>query len=219
MKRTSPIKIQTCATSMRSCRYREAPMHRNSILNSRVTETKNKPHLTFILYIIAAAIIILGLYYLPNYFFLEKATADSTAFLLNSLGMNVQTNVVDENVFLSDIKIVKDCTGVQVIAVFFGMIIPIPKARLHKKLLTLLIISTSLYFANVLRIALEFSLLYLHILPWSIAHYPLSLLLGVVGVLILVLASDRLLPEFGDFLFSFSHARREKGWSAQTGDR
>ena len=210
MKRTSPIKIQTCATSMRSCRYREAPMHRNSILNSRVTETKNKPHLAFILYIIAAAIIILGLYYLPNYFFLEKATADSTAFLLNSLGMNVQTNVVDENVFLSDIKIVKDCTGVQVIAVFFGMIIPIPKARLHKKLLTLLIISTSLYFANVLRIALEFSLLYLHILPWSIAHYPLSLLLGVVGVLILVLASDRLLPEFGDFLFSFSHARHEK---------
>jgi len=185
-------------------------MHRNSILNSRVTETKNKPHLTFILYIIAAAIIILGLYYLPNYFFLEKATADSTAFLLNSLGMNIQTNVVDENVFLSDIKIVKDCTGVQVIAVFFGMIIPIPKARLHKKLLTLLIISTSLYFANVLRIALEFSLLYLHILPWSVAHYPLSLLFGVVGVLILVLVSDRLLPEFGDFLFSFSHARHEK---------
>ena len=208
IKRVSPIKTQTCAALTRSCKYREAPMHRNTILNGRGVETKNKPHRIIILYIIAAVIIILGLYYLPNYFLLEKATADSAAFLLNSLGMNVQTRIVDENVFLSDVKIVKDCTGVQVIAVFFGMLIPVPKARLHKKLFTLLIISASLYFANVLRIALEFSLLYLHILPWSIAHYPLSLLLGVIGVLMLVLVSDRLLPEFGDFLFSFAHLRR-----------
>jgi len=208
MKRTSPIKIQTCATSTRSCRYREAPMYRKRILNNRVAETMNRPYRTFILYIVAAATIILGLYYLPDYFLLEKATAESATFLLNSLGMNVQTRIVDEKVFLSDVKIVKDCTGVQVIAVFFGMLIPVPKARLHKKLLTLLIISASLYFANVLRIALEFSLLHLHILPWSIAHYPLSLLLGVVGVLILVLVSDRLLPEFGDYLFSFVRPRR-----------
>ena len=101
MKRTSPIKTQICAALTRSCRYREAPMHRNTMLNSRAVETKNKPHRTIILYIVAAAIIILGLYYLPNYFLLEKATADSAAFLLNSLGMNVQTRVVDENVFLS----------------------------------------------------------------------------------------------------------------------
>jgi len=208
MKRTSPIKIQTCAAPTTPCRYREAPMNNKSTLDSKAIETKNHPHRTIILYVVAAAIIILGLYYLPNYFLLEKATADSAAFLLNFLGIKVQTRVVNESVFLANIKIVKDCTGVQVIAVFFGMLIPVPNTPLRKKLLTLLVVSTSLYFANVLRIALEFSLLYLQILPWSVAHYPLSLLLGIIGVLMLVLVSDRLLPEFGDFLFSSFRPRR-----------
>jgi exosortase/archaeosortase family protein len=155
----------------------------------------------------AAALIILIIYYLPNYFFLEKATADHTALLLNSIGMRVQTTIISENVYLAQIKIVKDCTGVQVIAVFFGLIIPVPDAPLRKKLLALLIVSALLYVANVLRIALEFSLLYLNILPWSIAHYPLSLLLGIMGVLALVFVSDHLLPEFGDFLLNVARPR------------
>ena len=155
----------------------------------------------------AAALIILIIYYLPNYFFLEKATADHTALLLNSIGMNVQAYVISESVYLAQIKIVKDCTGVQVIAVFFGLIIPVPDATLRKKLLALLSVSAILYVANVLRIALEFSLLYFNILPWSIAHYPLSLLLGIIGVLALVFVSDHLLPEFGDFLLNVVRPR------------
>jgi hypothetical protein len=56
----------------------------------------------------------------------------------------------------------------------------------------------------VLRIVLEFSLLYFNILPWSLAHYPLSLLLGVIGVLVLVFVTDRLLPEFEQFFLSLT---------------
>jgi exosortase/archaeosortase family protein len=155
----------------------------------------------------AAALIILIIYYLPNYFFLEKATADHTALLLNSIGMRVQTTIISENVYLAQIKIVKDCTGVQVIAVFFGILLPIPNTPLKKKLLTLVIVSTLLYVANVLRIALEFSLVHLNLLPWSLAHYPLSLLLGIIGVFILVFVTDRLLPEFGDFLLNVTRPR------------
>jgi exosortase/archaeosortase family protein len=175
--------------------------------SSKTLETKNHPLRKIIPYMFGVAIIILMIYYLPNYLFLEKATADHTAFLLNSLGMGVETKVVSESVFLANIKIVKDCTGVQVIAVFFGMLIPIPNAPLKKKLLTLVIVSTFLYISNVLRIALEFSLVYLNILPWSLAHYPLSLLLGSIGVFMLVFVSYHLLPEFGDFLLSFARPR------------
>lgn len=174
---------------------------------SRVLGSRNYHPRKIIPYAAAAAVIILALYYLPNYFFLEKATADHAALLLNSIGIRVETRIINENVYLSQIEIVKDCTGVQVIAVFFGLIVPIPSAPLWKKLLALVIVSTLLYVANVLRIALEFSLLYLNILPWSIAHYPLSLLLGIIGVLALVFVSDRLLPEFGDFLFSVVGSR------------
>ena len=175
--------------------------------SSKALEIKNHPPRKIIPYIAAVAIIILMMYYLPNYFFLEKATADNTAFLLNSLGMSVQTKVVSENVFLADVKVVKDCTGVQAIAVFFGMLLPIPNAPLKKKLLTLVIVSAFLYVANVLRIALEFCLVYLNILPWSLAHYPLSFLLGIIGVFILVFVADHLLPEFGDFLLNITRPR------------
>ena len=170
-------------------------------------EIKDIPLRKIFIYVIAAAVIILAIYYLPNYFFLEKATADHTAFLLNSLGMRVQTNVTNENAFLANIKIVKDCTGVQVIAVFFGILLPLPNAPWKRKLLTLVVVSTILYTANLLRIALEFSLVYFDILPWSLAHYPLSLLLGIIGVLVLVFVADRLLPEFSDFFLSVTRQR------------
>ena len=170
------------------------------MLNSRMLETIDKPLRKILLYLIPAIIIILTIYYLPNYFFLEKITADQTAFLLKTFGISVQAKVVNESVFLSNIKIVKDCTGVQVIAVFFGILLPLPNAKWIKKLFALIVVSTILYAANVLRIVLEFSLVYFEILPWSIVHYPLSLLLGIVGVIVLVFVTDRLLPEFADFL-------------------
>jgi len=175
--------------------------------SSKALENNNHPPRKIIPYLIAATIIVLTVYYLPNYFFLEKATADHAASLLNSLGMQVQAQIVGGIVFLADIRIVKDCTGVQVIAVFLGLLIPLPNAPLKNKLITLAIVSAILYAANVLRIALEFWLVYLSILPWSLAHYPLSLLLGIIGVFVLVLITDRLLPEFGDFLI---HAVRER---------
>jgi exosortase/archaeosortase family protein len=192
---------------MRFNRYKEAPIHRSKMPSSKMLETKNSPLRKIFLYVIVASVIILTIYYLPNYFFLEKATADHTAFLLNSLGMRVQTNVISESVFLANIKIVKDCTGVQVIAVFSGILLPLPNAPWKKKLLALVIVSTILYAANVLRIALEFSLVYFDILPWSLAHYPLSLLLGIIGVLVLVFVTDRLLPDFADFILNVTRQR------------
>jgi exosortase/archaeosortase family protein len=207
MKRISPAKIKICAASTRFNRYKEAPIHRSMMLGQKKLEAKNLSPRKIVPYVAVAVIIISIVYYLPNYFFLEKATADHTAFLLNSLGMSVQTMVISGKVYLDEIKVVKDCTGVQVIAVFFGMLISIPNAPLKKKLLTIVTISSVLYVANVLRIVLEFSLVYLKILPWSMAHYPLSLLLGIMGVLILVFIADYLLPEFGDFLFNTARPR------------
>lgn len=161
---------------------------------------KGNPHQKLFLYALVAVIIILTVYYLPNYFLLEKATSDHAAWLLNSLGLQVDANVVGGSAYLADIKVVKDCTGVQVIAVFIGLLLPLPKAPWRMKLLALATVIACVYAANVLRIALEFWLVYYGILPWDLAHYPLSLLLGIMGVVILVLVTDRLLPEFGGFL-------------------
>ncbi len=160
----------------------------------------NPPNI--IAYVVTAAAIILGVYYLPNYLFLEISTANHAASLLSVVGIDVQSACTGTAAFLDDIRIVKECTGIQVISVFLGLIIPLPNAGWTRKLLTISIVSAALYVANVVRIALEFSLVHFGILPWSLAHYPMSLLLGVIGVVVLAVIADEVLPEFGAFLLS-----------------
>lgn len=72
-----------------------------------------------------------------------------------------------------------------------------------RKIKVLLIVSVILFVMNFLRIVLELWLVYREILPWSLAHYPLSLILGIAGVYTLVLVSDLLFPELGDQLAHF----------------
>ena len=155
---------------------------------------------TLIVYLLAAIAIALIIYYIPNYSFLEKITAQDTAFLLKIIGVDVQSKIVENKVFLNDIRIVKDCTGIQVFAVFLGLILPLPNASWKKRLFTLAILFSILYITNVLRIVLEFWLIYFNVLPWILVHYPLSFLLGIFGVFTLVLVADRSLPEFGKLL-------------------
>jgi hypothetical protein len=64
------------------------------------------------------------------------------------------------------------------------------------------IVAVSVYFTNLGRIALEIWLLYNGILPWSLAHYPTGLILGVFAVAFLILVADHLIPEIGDLAFS-----------------
>ncbi len=207
MKTASPVKIQICAVSTRFKRYKAAPIPKSKMPSSTIHDATSGRPRQVIPYVAVVTIVILAIYYLPSYFFLEKATADHTAFVLNALGLSVETKVVSNKVYLADIKIVKDCTGVQAIAVFGGLLLPLPNAPLKKKIHALVIVSTLIYGANVLRIALEFSLVYFEILPWVFAHYPLSLLLGIMGVIILVFVTDHLLPEFGDFLVTVTRPR------------
>ena len=177
---------------------------------NNILEIKEVSPRTIIVYIVIAISIILTVYYLPNYFFLEKATADHTALLLNVFGVNVQSRSTNTAAFIDEIKIVKDCTGIQVFAVFLGLLLPLPKASVGRKAATLIVLSLILYLANVFRIALEFLLVHFRFLPWSLAHYPLSLLLGIAGVLFLVLVTDRLLPEFGSFIVSITKMKAHK---------
>jgi exosortase/archaeosortase family protein len=204
MNKNSPARMKISAAAIKFHKYRSAPIHRSKMPTKKTLEINEPSPRNTIFYILTALIIVLAVYYIPDYFFLEKTIADHTAFLLTAVGINVQSNVIGNSAFINEIQIVKDCTGIQVLAVFLGLLVPLPKASLKKKLLTLIILSSILYVANLVRIALEFWLVYFNVLPWALAHYPLSLLLGILGVLCLVLVTDRLLPEFGNFILYFT---------------
>jgi len=88
--------------------------------------------------------------------------------------------------------------------------IAIPKVPLITRTLAVSIVGLSAYFANIARIAFEVWLLYNGILPWSLAHYPTGLILGVFAVAFLVIVADYFIPEIGDLALSVSDGFRRR---------
>jgi exosortase/archaeosortase family protein len=151
-------------------------------------------------YLCAAVALSAALYYLPNYFIFERFTADSSAALLNWIGIAASSWVRDGSAFVNEFEIERMCTGVQVIAVFVGILVPLPRVDWKRKVTAILSVAMLVYVANIARIALEVLLLYRGILPWSLAHYPTGLILGVFSVGLLVILLDRFIPEIGEFV-------------------
>ena len=164
-----------------------------------------------ILYLVIAIIVTVLVYFLPEPFFLAIPTAFFSAILLSGLGVPAFMSVdwVIGAVFVSGIgfgyQIVRDCTGIQVIAVFAGLILPLPRGTWRRKGLSMLVVTILLFVANVLRVVYEIWLVYWGILPWELAHYPMSFVLGVVGVFVLCLVAIWLMPgfieTFEDFIY------------------
>ena len=149
-----------------------------------------------------ASIIALVLYYLPNYYLYERIVAENSAAFMQLIGIKAMVWTQGQRVFLNEFEIQRMCTGIQVMTVFLGIIVAIPKVSLRKKLLAFSIVAVTVHIANVGRIALEIWLLYNGILPWSLAHYPTGLILGVFSVAFLIIVADYFIPEIGDLAFS-----------------
>jgi exosortase/archaeosortase family protein len=148
------------------------------------------------------ATIALAAYYIPNYWFLENITAQHSALVMNMLGMKATVWYAAGDVFVNEFDVQRMCTGVQVIAVFLGIIVALPRTAVEKKVLAFAIITASVYFANIGRIVLEIWLLYSGRLPWSLAHYPTGLVLGIFAVAFLVVVADHFMPAIGDMTLS-----------------
>ena len=146
--------------------------------------------------------IALAVYYVPNYFLFEKIIAEHSAVLMGLIGMKATVWYQGDRVFLNEFEIQRMCTGVQVIAVFLGIVVAMPKVAIKKRALAFGTVAVSVYFANIGRIAFEIWLLYSGVLPWSLAHYPTGLILGVFAVAFLIVVADRFIPEIGDLAFS-----------------
>ena len=155
-----------------------------------------------------AAGVALPVYYLPNYFLFEQLIAQHSALVMELVGIKSIIWYQGNRVFLNEFEIQRMCTGIQVIAVFLGIIVAVPNTSIKKKALAFGIIAVSVYLANIGRIVLEIWLLYNGVLPWSLAHYPTGLILGVFAVAFLVVIADHFMPAIGDTAFSLVDSLR-----------
>jgi exosortase/archaeosortase family protein len=174
------------------------PDSRRSVMAS------NSSFKSFAIYLSLAVSIILIVYYVPDYYFLESTIAIHSSTILSFFGLEAPLRFFDGLALVGNYAVVKDCTGVQVMAVFLGLLLPLPGVSWLRKVLSLVLLGGLLYTANVFRVVLEYYLVDAKILPWSLAHYPLSLVLGIVGVFFLVLVNNKVIPEFGEYFFSMT---------------
>jgi len=177
-------------------------MHVNTVNCMKLSDDKHRVVLDVARFVGLAVGIALALYYLPNYFFYEKIVGQNAAYIMRLIGMKGTVWVNGDRVFLNQFEIQRMCTGVQVIAVFFGIIVAIPKVPVKKRILAFSIVAVSVHLANIGRIAFEIWLLYAGVLPWSLAHYPTGLILGIISVAFLIVAADYFIPQIGDLTLS-----------------
>ncbi len=148
------------------------------------------------------AVIASALYYLPNYAWLESATAYHSALVMRFFGLPAVVKVTQAGVQLNEFLVDKPCTGIQVIATFAGILIPLPRLRWFKKALGLVVVAVAVYLANIARITIQLWVYYEGLWNWTVIHGPGGVALGIISVTFLVVLLDRFVPEFGDLLFS-----------------
>ena len=142
-----------------------------------------------------AASISVMIFYLPDYFLLEIITAKTSAIICESIGMRPIVIILDNHVFLNDFLVSRECTSIQIVALFAGLILLLPSASISKRTTTLALIFGLVFMINVLRISLTLWLDFLWSCEWALIHYPLSFGVGVVTTLALVLLLLKILPE------------------------
>ena len=175
-----------------------------------VTQNRLQLALNVSLYLAAATTIAIVLYYLPNYYLYEKIVAENSAALMRLIGIRSIIWTHGSQVFLNQFEIQRMCTVVQVMAVFLGIIVAVPRVPLKKRILAFTVVAVSVHLANVGRIAFEIWLVYNGILPWSLVHYPTGLILGVFSVALLIVAADYFIPQIGDLAFSLIDGPRAR---------
>lgn len=153
-------------------------------------------------YLAAFATIASTIYYVPNYAWLESATAYHSAQVLNFFGVPAAVKVASEGVLLNEFVIDKPCTGIQVVATFAGILLPLPRLAWSRKALGLALVTVGVYLANVVRIVVQLWVYYAGLFDWTVIHGPGGVALGIISVTLLVILLDRFVPEFGDFVFS-----------------
>jgi exosortase/archaeosortase family protein len=153
-------------------------------------------------YLAAFAAIASALYYIPNYSWLEYATAYHSEQLLRIVGIHATITVTSAGTMLNEFLVDKPCTGIQVVATFAGILIPLPKLSWIRKAMGLVLVTVGVYVANLARIVVQIWVYYAGLFDWTTVHGPGGVALGVISVAALIVLLDRFVPEFGDFVFS-----------------
>ncbi len=134
----------------------------------------------------------------------EKLTSDATAEVLNFFGIKAATYEEYGRIYLEYLQISIDCTAMEVLALFLGLILA-TRAVLKKKIIFSVFGTLAVLLANILRISSVYYLLERGI-PWYLAHDLFSGTLAVLAGMLFLLVSEKYMPEINENLYSLLDA-------------
>ncbi|MBU7017392.1 MAG: exosortase/archaeosortase family protein [Theionarchaea archaeon] len=155
-------------------------------------------------YVVKSCIIAMLFYVLFSYLPVERVTSDFTAQVLNSFGISAESYEEAGRIYLEYLQISIDCTALEIMAIFLGLILA-AKSTLTKRVLFSLFTFFCVFFANIARISIVYYLLEKGI-PWYLAHDLFSGGLSIAAGIAFLMLSEHYLPQINENLYTLLDA-------------
>jgi exosortase/archaeosortase family protein len=155
-------------------------------------------------YVVRASCIAVLLYGMMQFLPVEKWTSSTTAYLLNFFGIDAVYYEENGRIYLEYLQISIDCTAVEIIAMFLGLIIA-THSVISKKIIFSIFGVTAVFLANIFRISIVYYLLERGI-PWYIAHDVFSGILAIMAGMLFLLISGQYMPQINENLYTLLDA-------------
>jgi archaeosortase A (PGF-CTERM-specific) len=139
-----------------------------------------------------------------------EMVASQTCCMLNFFGLEAYSQG-DIVYYQLPIRIIFSCTAVQSMVLFIGMIAPLNKADIRRKILGVLITVPPIYFLNIVRTA---SVIYLageNITSIEFAHNVLGKTGSLIALIVFAFIIFRILPELYNEIISIINLPSRKG--------
>lgn len=152
-------------------------------------------------YVVKAALIAVIVYGAASLLPVEKWTSDATASLLTNAGLPAHSYEDNGRIYLEYLQISVDCTAIEVIAIFLGLLLAAP-SPLYRRVFLAFLGSLAVFSCNVARIGIVYVLLEKGV-PWYAAHDAFSGILAVLAGMLFLAVTERYLPPVNANLYSF----------------
>jgi exosortase/archaeosortase family protein len=160
---------------------------------------KSSPLSESVQYIVKASIIAGVIYGILRVLPAEEVTSLVTAKMLTWLGVPAVSYQESGRVYLEYLYISIDCTALEVVAIFLGLILAV-NTKWVPKILFSIFVSGTVFVANIARISVVYYLLE-HDIPWYIAHDIFSGGLAIAAGMLFLVVSEQYMPEINQYLY------------------
>ena len=162
---------------------------------------KNREAVT---YVVKSSVIAVLFYVFFSYLPVERVTSDFTATVLTLFGLAAESYEEAGRIYLEYLQISIDCTALEIMAIFLGLIIA-ARATIMKRIVFSLFSFSCVFFANIARISIVYYLLEKGV-PWYLAHDAFSGGLSIAAGIVFLMVSEHYLPQINENLYTLLDA-------------